>query len=123
LRETVAHVLHRPHRNPKVSALLVLTTLPSADLARELADQLVRERIAACVSVLPDVHSTYRWQDTIETSAESLLLIKTTDDAYPELQTWLQNRHPYELPEIIAVAIADGLPAYLAWISTNTAPQ
>ena len=99
-----------------MTALLCLSTCPDADTARRIADALVDARLAACVSVLPGVHSTYRWEGTVERAEEVLLLIKTTRDALPALQARLPGLHPYELPELLAVEAA-GLPAYLEWIA------
>ena len=99
-----------------MTALLCLNTCPDADTARRIADALVDARLAACVSVLPGVHSTYRWQGSVERAEEVLLLIKTTRDALPALQARLPALHPYELPELLAVEAA-GLPACLDWIA------
>ncbi|WP_374244638.1 divalent-cation tolerance protein CutA [Zoogloea sp.] len=101
--------------------LLVLTNLPDADSARQIARQLVEQRLAACVNILPACTSVYRWNDAIESAAEVPLLIKTTLARYPALQAALTELHPYELPEIIAVPLHEGLPAYLAWVDTETA--
>jgi len=101
--------------------LLVLTNLPDADSARQIARQLVEQRLAACVNILPACASVYRWNDAIESAAEVPLLIKTTLARYPALQAALTELHPYELPEIIAVPLHEGLPAYLAWVDTETA--
>jgi periplasmic divalent cation tolerance protein len=101
--------------------LLVLTNLPDADSARQIARQLVEQRLAACVNILPACTSVYRWNDAIESATEVPLLIKTTLARYPALQAALTEVHPYELPEIIAVPLHEGLPAYLAWVDTETA--
>ena len=99
-----------------MTALLCLSTCPDIATARRIADALVDARLAACVSVLPGVHSTYRWEGAVERAEEVLLLIKTTRDALPALQARLPDLHPYELPELLAVEAA-GLPAYLDWIT------
>jgi len=96
---------------------LVLCTCPEGDAAQSLAQSLVGEQLAACVNILPGLHSVYSWQGVIESSPESLLLIKTERQAYPRLETRLRELHPYELPEIIALDIDRGLPDYLNWIS------
>ena len=97
--------------------LIVITNLPDAQAAGQLAQRLIEERVAACVNQLAPCTSTYRWQDGIETATEVSLLIKTTRAAYPRLEQLIRTVHPYELPEIIAVPVIAGLPAYLGWIS------
>lgn len=100
----------------KQEYLVVFNTCPDADTAQELADRLVGDGLAACVSLLPGIQSTYMWQDKQETSTETLLMIKTRADAYPALEAWLREWHPYELPEILAVPVQNGLGEYLNWI-------
>lgn len=100
--------------------LLVITNMPDAQSAAKLARQLVEERVAACVNQLAPCTSTYRWQGSIETATEVPLLIKTTKDAYPHLEKLICDIHPYELPEIIAVPVGAGLPAYLGWVNSET---
>lgn len=100
--------------------LLVITNLPDAESAARLAQQLVEARAAACVNQLAPCASTYRWQGKIETATEVPLLIKTTQAAYPRLEQLIRAAHPYELPEIIAVSVTAGLPAYLGWVAQET---
>lgn len=100
--------------------LLVLTNLPDAQSAENLARQLIEARAAACVNQLAPCTSTYRWKGNIEFATEVPLLIKTTRDAYPRLEKLIREAHPYELPEIIAVSVTAGLPAYLGWIDNET---
>jgi len=100
--------------------LLVITNLPDAPAAARLAQHLIDERAAACVNQLAPCTSTYRWQGKIESAAEVTLLIKTTRAAYPRLEKLISMAHPYELPEIIAVPVTAGLPAYLNWIDNET---
>lgn len=102
------------------SVLLVLTNLPDEQTAGQLAQRLIEERVAACVNQLAPCTSTYRWQDAIETATEVPLLIKTTRTAYPRLEQLIRAAHPYELPEIIAVPVTAGLPAYLDWVGRET---
>jgi len=99
---------------------LVLSTCPDLDCARALADLLVRERLAACVNIVPAVHSVYEWKGTVQQDTECQLLIKTTRERYAALEETLRRNHPYELPEIIAVPLTTGLPAYLHWINHQT---
>ena len=100
--------------------LLVITNLPDAQTAGQLARRLIEDRVAACVNQLAPCTSTYRWQGSIETAVEVPLLIKTTRAAYPRLEQLIRTAHPYELPEIIAVPVTTGLPAYLDWVSRET---
>jgi len=100
--------------------LLVLTNLPDVKTAEKLAQKLVATGAAACVNQLAPCTSTYRWESAIETATEIPLLIKTTKTAYPRVEKLIQDIHPYELPEIIAVATEIGLPAYLDWVATET---
>jgi periplasmic divalent cation tolerance protein len=100
--------------------LLVITNLPDAASAAKLAQQLIEARAAACVNQLAPCISTYRWQGKIETATEVPLLIKTTQAAYPRLEKLIRAAHPYELPEIIAVPVTIGLPAYLEWVAAET---
>ncbi len=99
---------------------LVLCTCPDAETARSIAVALVERRSAACVNILPGVTSVYRWQGAVEQTDEWLLLIKTTRDRYPDLEHDIRSRHPYEVPEIIAVPIDPGLPDYLRWVADST---
>ncbi len=101
--------------------LLVLSTCPDAETAARIARALVEERLAACVSRIPGMASTYRWQDEIREDAEVWLLIKTTRDRFDALRGRLVELHPYEVPELLAIEVVDGHPAYLDWIATATA--
>lgn len=101
-------------------ALLVLTTLPDEASAHALASSLVADRLAACINVMAPCRSVYRWRGEIENALEVPLLIKTTAERYEALEAAIRARHPYELPEIVAVPIARGLPEYLAWVAAET---
>ncbi len=103
-----------------MEALLVLTSLPDAASARALAGALVEARLAACASILAPCRSVYRWQEKLEDAEEVPLLIKTTAERYAALEAAIRARHPYELPEIVAVPIQHGLPDYLAWVAAET---
>jgi len=94
----------------------VTTTLPDRALAERLAAQLVAERLAACAQVVGPVASAYRWEGRVETAEEWYCHLKTTDDRLPALRERLRRLHPYDVPEIVAVAIVDGDPVYLHWI-------
>ena len=107
------------NRRP-MPVFLILSTCPDADTAQRLARALVEERLAACVSLLPGVASTYRWQGKVERADEVQLLAKTSADRRDALIARLTELHPYELPEILAVETAAGLPAYLDWVAAET---
>jgi periplasmic divalent cation tolerance protein len=100
--------------------LLVMTSLPDAASAQKLAHLLIEQRAAACVNQLAPCASTYRWKDNIETASEVPLVIKTTQAAYQRLEKLIREAHPYELPEIIAVSVTAGLPAYLDWVDQES---
>ena len=101
--------------------LLVFTNLPDRDSADRLAAVLVAGSLAACVNILAPCRSVYRWQGAVRHDEEHPLLIKTTRTRYPALEAAIRAAHPYELPEIIAVPVTAGLPAYLTWVAGETA--
>lgn len=100
--------------------LLVITNLPDAYSAHALAGALIEARLSACVNILAPCRSVYRWQGKVEDAEEVPVLIKTTAARYAALEAAIRARHPYELPEIIAVPISQGLPEYLAWVAAET---
>jgi len=100
--------------------LLILTNLPDVASAEKLARALVERRAAACVNVLAACHSIYRWQGSVESAVEIPLLIKTTAVNYPKVEEIVRTQHPYDLPELIAIPIINGLPAYLEWVAEET---
>ena len=104
----------------QMEAILVITSLPDREVAQRLAGRLVEERLAACVNILAPCESVYRWQGRIETAQEITLLIKTLGAHYGKVEKTIRQCHPYELPEIIAVPITAGLPAYLEWLVAET---
>ena len=103
-----------------MSTLLVLTNLPDRAAAERLADSIIEQRLAACVNILAPCRSVYRWQDAVRYDEEHPLLIKTTAEGYPALEAAIRAGHPYELPEIIAVPVERGLPAYLDWVAAES---
>lgn len=103
-----------------MSTLLVLTNLPDRAAAERLAGALVEQRVAACVNILAPCKSVYRWKGAVQHDDEHPLLVKTTSERYPALEAAIRAAHPYELPEIIAVPVEHGLPAYLAWVDAET---
>ena len=104
-----------------MTVLVCFCTCPGRSVADGLAEALVAEGLAACVNVVPGLHSVYRWQGAIERSDETLLLIKTTQAGLPALSSRIVELHPYELPEIVAVEVAGGLSAYLDWVAEQVA--
>jgi periplasmic divalent cation tolerance protein len=98
---------------------LVLTTTGSAEEARKIAHALVEGKLAACVNIVPQIHSVYRWQGKIEEAQEWLLIIKTTDTAFERVRDAIKQLHSYELPECIVVQIQDGSQEYLRWIAES----
>ncbi|MDF3980515.1 divalent-cation tolerance protein CutA [Luteibacter sp. PPL201] len=99
--------------------LIVLVACPAGEPADALARAIVASRLAACVNRLPGIRSTYRWQGEIVTDDESLLMVKTTAEAYPALEAFVRERHPYEVPEIVAIPAVAGHDPYLAWVAAN----
>lgn len=104
-----------------METILVISTLPDQASAEKLARLLVEGRWAACVTILGAATSVYRWQGKVESAQEVPVLIKTTQARYAGLETALRAAHPYELPEIVAVSLSAGLPAYLEWLASETA--
>ena len=101
--------------------LTVFTTWPDLETARTAASTLVGEKLAACGNIVPGVESIYRWEGKVETGAEVLVIFKTTAGSYPALEARVRALHPYEVPEVLAVRVAGGLPAYLRWVEESCA--
>ena len=101
-------------------AILVVTNLPDRETALNLAHKLVEARLAACVNVMAECTSVYRWKGKIETVPEVPVFIKTLKMHFPRVEQMVRQYHPYELPELIAVPISDGLKAYLDWLAIET---
>jgi periplasmic divalent cation tolerance protein len=101
--------------------LLVFTNAPDRTVAARIAQALVDARLAACVNVLAGCTSVYRWDGAVETAEELPIIIKTRACRYAEVEAAIRRLHPYELPEILAVPVVDGLPEYLEWVAEETA--
>jgi periplasmic divalent cation tolerance protein len=102
-------------------ALLILCTAPAKDdTASTLARGLVEARLAACVNILPEMRSVYRWQGEIHEDPEVQLLIKTRPELFAEIEQWIRQHHPYDVPELIALPVVQGSPAYLEWLQGET---
>ena len=98
---------------------LVLTTFPADGDADAFARTLVEERLAACVSVLPPMQSTYRWQGKVESADERQVLIKTKAAQVAALEVRVAELHPYEVPEFLVLTIEAGSPTYLSWLADS----
>ena len=97
--------------------LLALSTFPDAETARQISNQLVTERLAACANMLPSVESIYRWKENIESGNETLVFFKLSAGRQSAFQDKLRSLHPYEVPEILFVPISSGLPEYIRWVA------
>lgn len=100
-------------------SILFFTTVPDLETARAIADTLLKEKLVACVSILPGSESHYFWEGKKEVSQEILLTIKTTADRYEKLEARLSTLHPYECPEMVSFAVDKGFPPYLKWITDS----
>ena len=105
---------------PSEEFVIVLTTLPADGDAETLASQLVEERLAACVNILPAMRSVYRWKNAVERADERQLVIKTTRSRLTALESRLRELHPYDVPEFVVLAIDSGSDNYLSWVSDST---
>jgi periplasmic divalent cation tolerance protein len=99
--------------------LLALSTFPDRETARDISNELVTKKLAACANILPAVESVYRWKEKIESGNEILVLFKLSEDRQSAFQEQLRSLHPYEVPEIIFIPISSGLPEYLRWVIEN----
>src|SRR5215207_627736 len=104
-------------------AIVVFMTAANGEEAARLADMLVGAHLAACVQILPGMESVYRWQGKIERQSEVLLLAKTTQTKFDELEREVRALHSYETPEIVAVPVTAGSAPYLQWLNTTVNPQ
>ena len=102
---------------------IVLSTAGSPEEARKIANHLVENQLAACVNIVPNIQSIYRWQGKVESSQEWLLLIKTTAEKTDDVRDAIRELHSYDLPECIAIAIEDGSAGYLQWIGESVAAE
>ena len=96
--------------------LTVWCTCPDTAVARRLASGLVEAGLAACVNILPEIRSIYRWQGQVHDEGEALLIAKTTRLSYPQLESWLLEKHPYDVPEVLALPVHGGSAEYLDWV-------
>ncbi|MCD4691286.1 MAG: divalent-cation tolerance protein CutA [Calditrichales bacterium] len=101
----------------KQKHIIIFSTIPSSETAEAIANYLVNEKLAACCNILPGITSIYYWQDKIECDKELLLMIKTIEENYKQIENIIKDKHPYKVPEIISFNIKQGLPEYLNWIT------
>ncbi len=97
---------------------LIFCTCPNDNTARQIATTLVEKQLVACANIIPGITSIYQWQGEITSDEEQLLILKSDAQHYPQLEAEILTLHPYELPEIVAVSMAQALPAYLNWIDS-----
>jgi len=103
-----------------VSHVVVFTTLATAEDARSLVRRLVTDRLVACGTILDNAQSIYSWHGKLEETPEVLAILKTTSECWEELKSTVAQLHPYDVPELIALPVGAGLPAYLDWIVEQT---
>ena len=108
-------------RPPEI--IITYVTAPDEQTANNLASELVEQRLAACVNVIPGVTSHYRWEGKACTDTELLMIIKTEKSKFSAVRDFILNKHPYDLPEIIAVDITNGFSSYLNWVISETSQQ
>jgi periplasmic divalent cation tolerance protein len=100
--------------------LVLLSTCPDAATAESIGRELVATSLAACVNVVPGVRSIYRWNGAMQSDEEALMILKTTVERLPAVRERLLALHPYDLPEIVALSVADGHHPYLQWVADST---
>jgi periplasmic divalent cation tolerance protein len=103
--------------------ILVLTTLPSSEEARRLVQRLVADRLVACGTVVEGVMSVYRWEGKVESATEAQVILKTQRSRWEDLKSAIEQLHPYDVPELLALPIESGLQAYLDWVGSETTDQ
>jgi periplasmic divalent cation tolerance protein len=106
--------------NSNADLVVTFSTAGSPEEARRVATALVTEQLAACVNIVDNIHSIYRWQGAIESAAESLMLIKTRTKLLPAIELRLRELHSYDVPELVAIPIGQGAQPYLDWLLAST---
>jgi len=106
-------------RDQATSVRIVFISIPR-DEANKLARKLVEQRLAACVNLVPKIESYFWWDDAVQHDEEALLIVKTTESRFRDLMDFVQENHPYDLPEVIGFPLSEGLPEYIAWIRKET---
>jgi periplasmic divalent cation tolerance protein len=107
---------------PESDVRVAWSTAPDRETALRIARPMVEERLAACVNIVPDLVSVYRWRDELEEAAEVLLIIKTRADRVEACRARLRELHPYDVPEFLVLPVAGGAPDYLRWVAEESAP-
>ena len=100
--------------------IVVYITAPNLEEAQSLAQTLVREKLAACVNIIPGIQSVYQWDNAVQTDNELLLICKSRTERFESLKKRVQALHTYEVPEIISIALQNGSEPYLNWVRENT---
>jgi periplasmic divalent cation tolerance protein len=100
--------------------LLVFSTFPNEEKAREIVRCLVDERLVACGNLVPSIRSIYRWKGAVHEETEVMAMLKISRVAYPDVQKRIRELHPYELPEVVAIPVEAALPEFLGWIAENS---
>ncbi len=103
-----------------IDARIILTTAGSQEEARKIAHALVERRLAACVNIVPQIESVYRWQGKVDVAEEWLLLIKTQAELFEQVRDAVKELHSYDLPECVMLEVSGGSQEYLDWITKNT---
>lgn len=104
---------------PESALMLVIVTAPSQDVAENVVTAVVEERLAACGNIVPGVTSIYRWEGAVQREAEVLIVLKTTRAVLAALMRRVEELHPYDVPEVLALPVATGLDAYAVWVAAN----
>jgi periplasmic divalent cation tolerance protein len=99
--------------------VVILSTAPDEETAKRLAQGLIHNRLAACVNIMPGIRSIYRWQDSVQEESEAMMVIKSTRELFTQLEPWLRENHPYDVPEILALPAAAGSSEYMHWVKVN----
>ncbi len=103
--------------------IVVFVTCPDKSVAEKIAEDLIKEKLAACVNITGEVNSIYFWQGNIEKDREYLMIIKTTEDLFVDLERFIKEKHPYTVPEIIGMPIIKGSKEYLNWIDKTVSRE
>jgi len=101
-------------------AIVILSTVPDAEKAAEIARALVEDHLVACVNIVPGLRSIFRWEGKLADDAEVLCIIKTARDRFDQVAARIKSLHPYSVPEVIALSVVKGFEPYLEWVRKST---